>query len=232
MRAWLTKNKVFFETITTALLSFMAITVSYWQYQAGKSQAEIARMAAVPQIFVEHKKAESKPGFYGNDSLYFRNDGGTASNVSVSAATFIDLSASTAAAPGVPGKFVHKLIPLKDYFSFIAMTGASKDLLAVISGDKNSEKLFDLRKSIFEPRQGYVSINIDLKTYAEIDYRTVFGDHYIKYYLVDPIFGGSEIPTSDGKKIFSEWASGTGKNIGLNLANIDTTAILDQINKP
>jgi hypothetical protein len=226
MKKWLTENKIFFETIAAVLLSIMAITMAYWQYQIGKLQADIARIGAIPQINILRTKEKTRADFFGNEYVLVKNEGGIAKYINVEVATFLDVSAVK---PSRPVTLINKSIPIVEYFTGTALTGQTKDTLATVIGSQNSERLFNLRRSAYGKQEEYESINIELKVYAKVNYTDIFGERYERFFIVEPVNGGIELPQKQGEQVFADWKQSIRQKSTIDFTKIDLNYLLKDL---
>lgn len=76
LREWLTKNKIFFDTIMASFLATMAIIISINQTKLTNLQTKIALYNSLPQFIINAKQIYDNESKYVNEEvLTIKNSG-------------------------------------------------------------------------------------------------------------------------------------------------------------
>jgi hypothetical protein len=204
---FLTKNKIFFETIAASLLSLMAIIISVAQIGIATKQnnltelqAKIAIQQAIPQFVVTARQIyDEKVQKVTENEIYVRNQGGIVQDLESDTAVFMSVTFVT---KSWEQKTVE--IPLNGYY--IGKTCTSREgtgLVLLIQGYKNQEREIQLKDDFRRlARERGNSGAVEIKRYLRLTYRDIFGKKYTKYYFIPLVPGGEMIEEDKGKAIF------------------------------
>lgn len=132
MRAWLERNKVFFEIFSSSLLGVAAIAVGWASYLVSQSQLRVSEIATEPHFYIEtmlYRDAQSKS--YNESEMRLFNTGAPVHNIVADVKSFIKVNLL---AEGVDPIYV----PVIGYYFAQFPNHKPKGLVATFKGSKNN----------------------------------------------------------------------------------------------
>lgn len=212
VRAWLKRNKVFFETITALALSVMAIIVAVGQYYTTSRQTsfmalqtQIAEAHALPQFEIAVKqKLNVETAKFDDNYLIVDNHGGPVHGFDVEPAYFLKVSI-------VDQRFASgkAQIPVSGYFLSQAVSSSGTGLLTTIIGNHNNARFVDLNHqlSAAATARGWSVGLLEERVFLALTYLDLLDRRHEEYYEVPTVGGGWRLPDATGRRIFEEWRS-------------------------
>lgn len=199
MKAFLERNKIFFETFAATFLGIMGIFVSISQTTLASHSNEIAKIPYLPQI-ISRLKSEGSACGPKSWELITSNISGNAYDVQVNPIAFLNIRElqllNLGEKPKQNAHLKSATIPLEGYFLPIAYgTSDTKGKLVVQCTDNPSkmdmsEREFD---SIYESKM-HNSITHDTIIYIMVKYKDRFRNSHTKFFKVDG--SGQTVPVS------------------------------------
>jgi hypothetical protein len=231
-RAFLEKNKIFFETIAATLLGLMAIILSIAQIVVANRQnyltglqADIAIQQTLPQFVIAARQiidSESKRAT--EDKIYVDNKGGIVQNLNCNAAVFLEIETVRSNKP------IKKEIVINGYYSGMGFTNTGTGTVLVMEGYRNNERMSQLEKEVNSIGVDNNFIKMDLKRYLRLTYqgfrfdaRTSFQS---RYYFVPLIYGGRELSDKEGNEIFSKYDTAIKNGNHIEFDDLNAKSIL------
>lgn len=198
LRNFLSRNKIFFEILSSILLSTMALTVSIVSCQINKRQVENEELINMPHFKISKEQFTWKTN---NDSekLTIENVGGYASNYIIDKKIYLSCKYWTY--NGEKNRQIY--LPIDDIldtsFPSNNYTGIIEEFYS-ISTINNFNELYQQSLNI---EKG--SLQIELLYYIVITCVDFRNQQHIEYYIVDNVYGGRKIDKIDEKleRLFS-----------------------------
>lgn len=198
LRNFLNRNKIFFEILSSILLSTMALTVSIVSCQINKRQVENEELINMPHFKISKEQFTWKTN---NDSekLTIENVGGYASNYIIDKKIYLSCKYWTY--NGEKNRQIY--LPIDDIldtsFPSSNYTGIIEEFYS-ISTINNFNELYQQSLNI---EKG--SLQIELLYYIVITCADFRNQQHIEYYIVDNVYGGRKIDNIDEKleRLFS-----------------------------
>lgn len=210
IRAWLTDNKIWFETLTASLLSLMAVIVSVAQSCTASRQAEltslqtqIAEAQALPQFEVALRpRLNDATGKFDDYVLVVNNRGGPIHDFAAEAAYFIQIT--------IPGEGLSLLkadVPVNGYFTASFISVASTGELVTMVGNHNNARTAEIQQELRQAADAkhWGFANMDEQVIVRFRYRDLLDRQHEDYYEAHPVGGGSRVPEQIGRARFAKW---------------------------
>lgn len=203
LRAFLKRNKIFFETGAATLLSAMAVILSIAQYDLAKIQTETARQQALPHFVIATRQVmDAEDRMYVEDRIYVNNLGGIARDLESNTAVFFDVDIAIQDI----GHHRKLQLPVSGYYGITRPTDNGIGQVLEISGYLNNKKFVQLERDsrkLTAERKGLYCV-IQIRRYLKLDYLDVFNKEHVDYFSI-PRYGGRPMEPREGKKIFDKY---------------------------
>ncbi len=172
IRAWLERNKVFFEIFSSSLLGVAAIAVALASYLVSESQLRVSEIATEPHFYIEttlYRDAESKT--YNESELRLFNAGAPVHNISADVKSFIRVNLFR---EGVGPIYV----PIVGYYFAQFPNQSPKGLIATFRGHKNNYHASQLHFAALRPEvmNGRPYFEHTFVHVTTVNYLSPFGD--------------------------------------------------------
>lgn len=203
-RSWLEFNKIFFEIIGAASLSFMAIFISITANSLTEKQTKIMEYENTPQLEIRTQQIQNpQTKIYDKTVWLIFNRNSKLSNFEIekdySLLTFTkarDFSGDTLSVP------IHFYLNTSGI-----LTGENEGLIYQFDNAYVGEDEFEFRSGL--RGIGY----IDVHSYIKITYNNIFDEKIEKFYKISPSI--KLITSEEWKKIEKFWIDNTDKRIYL-----------------
>jgi len=209
LREWLTCNKVFFETLSATLLSFMAVIVggAQWCQSSQQSklaalQLELARQGARPR-FVLQRHLEKEDGIrFTHDVLTIDNLGRPADGFEEEEAVFVNLHCSGP-------RPVDFSLPIVGYFVGHGLTGATTGRLLMTNAQGNWDRVGLLEREAHEALTANDRFcTVSIAVYVEVSTQDGPESRNHKYFVLNLIDGQAELAEDAGEGVFRRYRDG------------------------
>ncbi len=172
IRAWLKRNKVFFEIFSSSLLGVAAIAVAWASYLVSESQLRVSEIATEPHFYIEttlYRDTESNS--YNESELRLFNAGAPVHNISANVKSFIKVNLFK---EGVWPIYV----PVVGYYFAQFPNHSPKGLIATFKGHKNNYYASQLHFSALRPEvmKGRPHFEHTFVHVTTVNYQSPFGD--------------------------------------------------------
>jgi hypothetical protein len=213
VRAWLTVNKIFFETVAATFLTFMAVILSYNQWRVAQDQTtyleqqtRIEREQASPQFSITTKQDANSPNY---DRIFVYNHGNIALNIITRTAVFFDLTYM-----GKNGSQKQLSVPIHGYYRLTIPSETAIGQVMIIESVAGIAKWGAIEKELDQlAAADGAFIDLSVKRYLELSYRDIFNETHVKYYNVIPFIGGDLLEPEMGTGIFDKFRQGGPEGI-------------------
>jgi hypothetical protein len=220
-RNWLTVNKIYFETVTVALLSVMAILVSVSANAIQRYQITVLKAQSIPVLlFKVDLIRDPVSGVYYRDALKISNIGGPVSEFKAEPRVRISVRYG-----GINKSLKSATIPLLGYYDTQFVTGEPKDLLAILENasvneGNNTRATTMLREfeKVAKKEGPFEFVLTELQRYVQVSYKDLWDDQHGSLYEIHPIQGGSRLSGETGKLIITDYEAEVTKGIALDFA--------------
>lgn len=217
MKAFLERNKIFFEIFTSVLLGLMAIIVSYQANLIAKAQLQLANESQqlalkehLPEIEAKFQRPDPTKGRE-KEELIISNIGESMyefQSYEIAYLSIRELQVVYAHQTTTPGVHLKRaMIPLTNYFpTFSYIVNYNKGVIKTLeieNRDTLPSLTTRLEKDYKEIRK---SINIEIERFMRTEYKDKFGGEHVDYFKFG-VFGESiAIDNEKGMTIFSEYS--------------------------
>lgn len=205
LRACLRRNKIFFETITAASLSIMAILVSYQSTRIASLQAQLTTLEKLPILrFDVTLEFDPTRNVYHRDTLVISNSGAAARDFESESYIFFEVKYRRDA-----GQSQIALVPVNGYYSASFKTKnvtgklETKTDFAIKEGNNFKAAEIERQFTKLTRERGVHSITRIVR-YIRVTYKDIWGDRHDDVYWVDSITT-SKLEEADGKRIVQEY---------------------------
>lgn len=233
MKAWLRKNKIFFETATAASLSAMAVIVAIVQLQISNTQTkltaaqlEVAKIQIAPRIhprIITYK--DSVSSLFNEEVLEIENVGAPALNTDVESKVLMIASL----VKKTSGEKYDSQFFIGGYYGTTLHTKKTQDILVRIIGDKNNQRManFDREFRAAADVAGF-SGEIKLERYVHVSYKDSLENNVEEYFLVEQ-FGTQRITAESWQTIVADFTKSFGTPRYQEIESIDAQSLIDLI---
>ncbi len=179
IRAWLERNKVFFEIFSSSLLGVAAIYVAYVSYLVSESQLRISKIGTQPHFYIETTLyQDSKSLSYDDVEMRLFNEGAAVNNINVDVKSFIKVNLFQ---EGVNPIYV----PVTGYYFAQFPNHSPIGLITTFKGHKNNHHASKLYSAILNPEvmKGHPYFEITFVHITTINYLSPLGDKHDVVFL-------------------------------------------------
>ncbi len=200
-RAFLSRNKVIFETLTAALLSLMAVAVGITQLQIADEQTQLQRAAqsptfAVAEVYVWSDELES----YTDTWLNVHSIGAVARNIDARTAVFIEISLSISGTNRVTFSQ-----PIQGYYFERHPQGNLHGHIFRFRSDNNNLAYSRIENAFYDALNNDTTMlggSMHLRKYVKISCQDMTGSSSVRYFKVTSGVGGESIGLEQGDSLF------------------------------
>jgi hypothetical protein len=168
MKEWLTKNKIYFELLSSVLFGAAALLVAYASYNVSSLQLEVAEQTLEPHFYIEESVLfNPATKYYEKSELYIFNAGSPVGNLSFQVMSFLIVDRE------VNSQNQTVYIPVNGYYfaSFNHQTPVGK--LVTYRGHLNNKHYGELHAKLLDgkTKKKYGFINLNLKHLVKVSFR-------------------------------------------------------------
>jgi hypothetical protein len=202
---FLTKNKVYFETLAATLLSCFAVIASIQTCSATNTQNEYVRMQTLllnaqtsPQfVIIGNKAYNSKTGESDGEVIKIINKGGIAYDLRHRMLTFFEITSLSDTGYTVDTVFV------QNYFYASWNNPQGNDTMASITGSPTNLSITS-RKPFLACVKKFKNPDsrFETKRYLRLDYKDIVGRPQRQFYYIDFVDGAHQIDSTEGCRLF------------------------------
>ncbi len=230
------RNREYYELVIPICLSIVAIVVSCASIitatrtnQLGEFQADIARQAMMPQIYVHAEQHKSgKLTNYDEDIIYIENQGKPLREFHSQHLVVFKLKYNTYPS-GQPSETANIEFFVSGYYNNTFKIPTTTGLLAKIGGGRNYAYFSQLQEDLSEDLASNRDFAyLSLERYVRISYKDQLNQRHTEYYKVEFVGGAEEIDLDQGKDLFNRMKESNKNNIRSNriLETITATDLL------
>jgi hypothetical protein len=232
MKAWLRKNKIFFETATAASLSAMAVIVAIVQLQISNTQTnlteaqlEVAKIQIAPRIHTRITTLKDPvSNFVNEEVLEIENVGAPAlyTNVESRVLMIASLNKKTS------GEKYDSQFFISGYYGITYPTQETQGILFTIKGDKNNnQRMANLCREFREAADvaGFYG-DLKLERYVHVSYKDSLENNVEEYFLVEQ-YRAQRITAKSWQTILADSMSSIGTPRDRDIESIDAQSLID-----
>jgi hypothetical protein len=206
-RAWLKRNKIFFEVFSLAILGFMGVVVSIASLQVSRIQTSLQRAQVSPAIVIQDKMAYNEAkGNYADEVVTVENNGYPLSEFS---SEIISIFEVTRGASNHPGTAYFPIV----YLCCQELTQGPTGRLTMYRQPGNNEDSARLDKELssINAHSAEGQFSFRLINLLTVTYKDALGGRHSRRYLVWPIRGGQEIDESEAQTWLKRYKDGAAQ---------------------
>lgn len=225
VRTWLTRNKIFFETLSATLLAAMAFTVSFIandisadsnaiarlqtklaerQTELAELQTTIALQQVLPQFVITAEQTLNGDKTASMDHIIIRNVGGVVRELVCDHAVFLGVQLYPARA--TPGPAIQTNVPLIGYYSATIHSPDGDEMeLEIRGGEENNSRAGRLVMEFGDLTAARgMNGHLEIRRYLRLRYRDAIGEEHEEHFFVPLIFGARQLSAEEGRDVFAE----------------------------
>lgn len=199
VKEWLEAKKIYFDTVTAALLSMMAILVSCQSNRLVSNQTEIMRIQSRPTFMITLIPEVDESDFFVGRRVDIAHSGDRPSNFNAKALSILSLSSHNS-------KFEKRVyeVGLTGFYSAYVHRTDPPDLLMSIKGNQNNKRAIELYNWLRDNSStlGKESLTSEIRSYLKVSYEDRFGSAIDEYYDVSELVA-VKLDQGSGREIFS-----------------------------
>lgn len=188
MKKWLKKNKIYFETISSTLLGFMAIIVSIVSIYITLRQVKNEELLNQPRLKISSEPVAIKSDEDNSHFVVIENTGGNLTDFNSTIHTFLKIQTVI----NNERKVIYRRI--NDYFGGSIVYNNTVGIIEKYIGAGNLNLEFELEKG-FDIKYGedYPYTFISIEIFLDVGYKDFKDQEINELYKVEHVYGGIKI---------------------------------------